>query len=174
MHYPQHGVRLHADQAHGEDGGHVGLPWALVPQLFDCFLKTFPCEKCAPPPQLPMSYPAQPAYDQPPGHQGQGHHRQDPVKQSLQTNTPCTCLFSPGPVRNVNVDNGGSDHLAPVVCEASQEVLLVITETVMHKEDCAPLSTRAKSIRVSCLLVLLTGRCQDVRGAVHVPHKLVL
>ena len=70
----------------------------------------------------------------------------------------------------MNVDNRGPDHLAPVVSEARQQVLLVVTETVGDEEDSASL----RLLSVGRLLVLLAWQGQHKRRSVQVFHELRL
>ena len=55
------------------------------------------------------------------------------AKRKISQHFPPTHLFPPGPVGYVNVDDGRPDHLPPVVGQAGQQVLLVITEAVRIK-----------------------------------------
>ena len=61
-------------------------------ELLDRPLETLPGQESAPAPELAVTYAAQPANDQSPGDQGQRHHRENPVKQPLQSDSPCTSL----------------------------------------------------------------------------------
>ena len=71
-------------------------------------------------------------------------------------------LFPSAPVGDVNVDDGGPDHLSPVVGQARQQVLLVVAEAVGDKEDGAPL----RLLSVRRLLVLLTWQGKHKGGSV--------
>ena len=61
-------------------------------ELLDRLLETLPGQKSAPAPEFSVANPAEAANDKSPGDEGQGHHREDPVKQSLQSDSPCTSL----------------------------------------------------------------------------------
>ena len=70
----------------------------------------------------------------------------------------------------MNVDDRRPDHLAPVVGEAGQQVLLVVAEAVGDKEDGAPLGL----LSVRGLLVLLAWQGEHKRRSVQVLHQLRL
>ena len=61
-------------------------------ELLGRLLETLPGQESAPASELAMTNVAQAANDQSPGDQGQWHHREDPVKQPLQSNSLCTSL----------------------------------------------------------------------------------
>ena len=68
----------------------------------------------------------------------------------------------------MNVDDRRPDHLAPVVGEAGQQVLLVVAEAVGDEEDGAPL----RLLSVGRLLVLLTREGEHKWRGVEVLHQL--
>ena len=96
MHDPEDGVWLHGDEADRQEGGQVTPPGALVLQLLHRLLQALPGQQGAPAPELAVPDPAEAADNEPPGHQGQGHHGQDPVQQPLQADPPGRGLVGEG------------------------------------------------------------------------------
>ena len=74
--------------------------------------------------ELPVSYPAYPADDQPPRDERRRHDSDDPVHQLAQPHPPRRRLLPPRLVGDLHVDDHRVDQLAAVVAAGSQQPVL--------------------------------------------------